>query len=379
MATRQPSKSAVLINPDPNDESGAEIAAIIQAEESITKALNAIGEGEQGGAVRVYRQGPGGYRDVEYLDTYPPSDFSMQAIQRDYGAGTYRVHVQGPDGAMLANQQVKVGKPRSGEAPRSETGMMPRNTAGDPMVLLMQNMMQTMLTGMERIADKMASAAPAAPAPSMKELAETLATLNGLRPAQAAPIEAPKDTLATFREFLELQSLLRSAGGEGNTEADIWAKMIDKFGEPVARVFSAMQQKQQAQALAAPATPATPAAQPNPIAQEPAAMNDAQKQQADAFAAVLYQAASRNSDPGTYADLILDQITPESPDEAALLAMLGASNWWELFTQQYPQAAQWPDWFARLREAILDAYKPENSADLTTGSGGGTTPAHGTG
>lgn len=290
-----------------------------------------------------------------------PTDYDLMTIARKFGSGDYRVklYVQHESGrfVMKANTIIPV-MLEAGEDARIEalrTGQSV-SASGAPVVSAAD------------IARAVAEAVKAVmPVPvaagsnlgMLKEVAEIVRTLAPQPTTTITPQFNPFDMMKIMAEMLrDSRSDDPLDRGVNATSTDVFLRLIDKFAPMFTEVLS-----KNGAAVAAlpapsghqPAQPATPA-QPvqNPTEQE--AMNGMKM----GLAFLVTQAAA-DSDPATYAEVVLDSV----PDEAITMFLQNPKPL-EYLAQFDPRVMQYAQWFTDLIAAVKDAMKDESSE---TGTG----------
>ena len=75
---------------------------------------------------------------------------------------------------------------------------------------------------------------------------------------------------------------------------------------------------------------------------------------------LLLSNAANDNDTMTYANLMLDVA-----GEDAAVEFANKPDWYETLCNEEPRAAQYPEWFGRLRNDVLELTKPENETNDT--------------
>lgn len=341
---------------------------------ALLDVLADVGGASTSAVVRIYRQGPNGYRDLTYLTECRPEEFTMQRLQSDYRGGTFRVHVR-DKGRLLANQEIKV------EPPAPPVGASSDMAALDPVMRQMQAMQDAMTKLLERIA-----APPAAPAaPSRQDIIQEMLQMKELF---AAPTRS-EDPVAQLLKFAELRKALTDVFPTGDAadaaKPGMLETALEKFGPALLQAFAVQQSRQPivpATAMPAPPGQATMAATPQPAAapihQPPAADTAAAPQPTDEGTAMLKHylqflavKADGDSDPDTYAGLIYDNLTPEQ-----MHTILDPANWFENLCALVPEISPFKEWFSEVREGVFERLKEEESAGTSGANPTGTTSDH---
>jgi hypothetical protein len=313
--------------------------------------------GEVSRAVRVFREGPGGYHDLTFLFPITPQEWletGLQKLQAEYGTGKYRIHLQDASGAFLVNKGIKV-------------------------------------EGIKRPDAPLAPAAPAAPAIDIKEIALTIAqtiaqtlqpilvhlaaprdpmqTLDGIKQIaemfKAAPVPPPASPLEGLKDAFGLMKLMREAmpgpgigDGEGKTSTFDYAmqKGLDMLSTAVSTGMLTIGKNPGVAAKvaenvqlppAATAAPATPAA---PVAQT---QEEKEIEEMNVFVRMqLRMANSRaasGADPKDFAEEVYNLIPEEIVTGMAIDA-----DWFSALVAQVPECAQHQAWFAKIRDSFIE-------------------------
>jgi hypothetical protein len=301
-----------------DDEAGA------SALDSVLSELGAVDQGR----ILVYRVSRQGGQ-LEYVATLTADEAQgeaslCEAIRRDYGGGTYRVHVR--DGAgLIANRRIDIAERRTPAAPDAGLAAVLTATLDRFQLQLTQALQVQRPQVSEADAEERALA-------RIKTMAEILGPRSG-----------GVDTgtvMETLTHGIELGKQLGGAGGGDNTGA----VMLESL-----RAFTTMLAQQ-------PVRRPVPARQaPAPAAALPAATAPAAPQQPDQVTAmrtllqVLLAGAQRDGDPELYAALVLDQLGDE-----AVAELLQQPDPVALLLQFEPAAAPHRDWLQAVAGELKD-------------------------
>lgn len=224
--------------PDPEERNDdlAELEAA-EIEGSVERALNELEENRQYARIRIYRQGPGGYRDQSFIDEILPNEYSVKFLADNYGGGIFHVKVyiprQDESGAdrgvkLICNKRVPVEGPP--KAPRRDTGdVTPMPSGGNDMFQLGR----IMTDGFKQLGELMVRSQP--PPKSTLEIAKELLALKGL----FADNRPQQDPFSMIEKLAGAMSALRPpAEGEGGAISE----MVRLFGPVVRDAY--LQQRQ---------------------------------------------------------------------------------------------------------------------------------------
>lgn len=239
---------------------------------------------------------------------------------------------------------------------------------------------------------------PAAPASGLKELIEAQVALKGLDP--------PKKE-GGIKDMLETLALLRDFDGEsrkGPGEKGIWdalTELAKSAGPKLGTILEAVQSRAAQSAggfISSPQPSGVPAGLPvllpatatghgsvlpaadesestilssqppltgqRPISQTLSQTNGAEQSDMNLMmirllpflrqqTAFLVQKAARNSEPGLYAELMLDNL-PAGVSASALTDFLKRDDWWSLLCNFDANVTPYAGWFEQLRNELID-------------------------
>lgn len=323
---------------------------------ALENVLSELGSSGADAKVNVYQIDE--KKNRAFVGSFMPSDFSIEQIQAQYGAGDYAVEVR-KDKKWLKKTVVKIAAPRNisaalvpqpvtgiGDAKILETmqngfkemGAMFANAlaglaANQPKPKTSMEMLQemTMMKELLGIGQNSAPAAPAADPMQMVELAMNLAEKIQPRVGEPGTGEVIMEAIKGFAPLLQ-QGLRQQA-------APVMSPPVPQ-NTPLPYIQTNLPQSQQ-QPQPAPA----PENQP-----ENDQMNIARKM----YLNLLVSNAQANNDPSTYANLMLD-----IAGEQAALEFANAPDWFERLCAEEPRAAGLRPWFDELRMMVLELTKPD--------------------
>jgi hypothetical protein len=307
---------------------------------------------------------------------YPAASFSLEAVQRDYGPGTYRIRVKGPGGKFIpggGTQKIRAAivrppseadefqKRESEERTRRETREAEeRKDARDLRSLLISTLAP--LVGNLLI-------------PKQTSVTELIAGLASLKSLQPEPKKEP-DQIEQLAKVMALANKMKGGGGwedilkEGlgilkpAIEAQAQAAKIapPSIPSPVP-VTPSITVNGSAPALAGPSAESTASASDPLASQPPNAEGDTMLSLArylpwlrTVVGSNVMQAA-KGGDPGLYAEVFLDNL-PEGLSAATVAAMLMRPDWFQLLCQLDARAQHYAGWFAKFRESCFEILTP---------------------
>lgn len=203
------------------------------------------------------------------------------------------------------------------------------------------------------------------PAPTMPEMMTALASLKSLAPEQTT------DPIDRALKLLDVIQDKAPSGGETGW-LDVVKEVIRAAGPTVGTVIEGAVQS--AMTRASP-TSTTPAAAPSGLLPAPSAAPggsvSATPQENPQMLGLLalipwlkqqlemaIQKASRGSDPVLIAERILDDL-PDSADPEQLLAFVQREDWWAQLQRLDARVLPYAQWFARMRQAMLEQFGQE--------------------
>lgn len=314
------------------------------------------------GVVRVYREGPGGYKDQILEQTYSLSEFEPGALLKPpFNGGKFRIYV-------TIDKKTQHFPLRVASRPAVETAAAPDAS------MVLAPVLAAMLEGFKQLGAQVANATAArASGMGVEETIRLMQTLNGFAGARAMPAQDP---IAMVREVLSLQKLVtpdRAALPEGEVDSGtIILRAMEIFGKPLADAMAQYNEEQAAMrggvrrpgarspALVVDNTAAQPAAQTVPTT--PAVDSNPEETQMNLKIAmvrpILIGVARSGADVEPYVDVMLDTFTAEELDK-----YINAADWKEQLLKTIPEAADVMPWFEKLRARVLEVVKETPHVD----------------
>lgn len=292
-------------------------------------------------------------RNKAFVRAFLPTEFSLEAVQSEYGPGDYEIHVR-KEGRLATRKVIKIAMPKNQPVapvanPAMETGKI----------------METMQNGFREMGTMFANALAglAANQPKQKTTMEMLQEMQMMREimgVNSAP--AGPDPMQLFEMANSIAEKITPRTGEPGT-GEIILNAIKEFGPVIS---------QAAQNAAANRPPVIPVPQIPPTILHPAnpehsaisaasqendQMNIARKM----YLNLLISNAQADNDPSTYAQLMLDVA-----GEQTALEFANAPDWFEKLCTEEPRALPYKQWFDELRGMVLELTKPELTENLTS-------------
>ena len=313
--------------------------------------------------VKIYRVVQG---NQVWLFDAAPREYFLPTLRDEYGGGTFLVVVYKENRIFKKKRLMIEAKPKKVEDRPAPTTQ--ENGAMFEVMRQMQEANRELLgqiaTAVSQRPDPMASMMQAVA--MMAQIKEVMGFGGGQNAVD--PMKQFRDSISIAREMMEM-----AGGGGGHDTSDVLMKAIESFAPMIAKAtekeLDAMPSK--TPALSSP-TPFRPIAGPQSLPVKPAApqppvggpemlIQMALKKNMP----MLMDKAAKGKDPGLYAEVVLDNI-PESffPQFVRFIAQPDALD---KMIAAYPPAAQYREWFAQLREAILadgeESEEEEGSED----------------
>jgi uncharacterized protein (DUF2267 family) len=354
------------------------------------------------GRVRVARKTakpgmPAGYMFSVPVDQVGSLDELLERIAAEYGGGDYKISLTNSAGQYLKNMQreIQIAEPVRKIEPVQHRESTPQNdnlSAVASMISAMQENTRAMVDSMRDAQQRQVESTNAI-------LLQALT--SGKESNQQA--QTPVDMMAmfgmfkevfggkkegdSFENFMQGLTLGRELASEGATESTLQTA-LKALGEPLLASVAAASAAQMPQQMAMQPNNQQQQRPPQQIAHESrqiapvqnnaenAGNNQAQKegeadmlrmlQQWQPYIQILATAAALDADKYIYAELLLDQIEPESLDTV----IMNDENYEKLFIF-VPNLQQFRQWFDELRKAVLDLREQDLIADQENGAESG--------
>lgn len=335
-------------------------------------------DADSGGGIHVYREGPGGYRDLTFVKAFAFGEFEPPMLQQPpFNGGKFRVHVRSASG-MLKNFPFRCEPANVSVEAKAATG------GTDAVAPLLAGMLE----GFRALSTQIAQVAQAPKGTSVEDTIKLFSLMQGMQ----APRGEPVDPLAQFERFLAVQKQLApdkapvNADGEVDT-GQIILQAMKTFGEPFAEIMKEGIAARRAhggqvvrplpQIPSPGATTAPPAlavvggtAANTTTANEAAPTVTPEEEEMNLKIAmvrpVLIASARAGLDVDTYADVVLNTFSDEEINK-----FINGDNWREELLKVIPEAAEVMPWFESLRTEVLEGMKPEEQQGNVDGTPAG--------
>lgn len=321
---------------------------------ALDAVLSELG-GIDNGRVGVYRIDRAG--GLEYVATLTPDEVQgeaslLEAIRRDYGGGSYRIHVRDAAG-LIANRRVSIAERKAPDP----------SGAGHQMVAVMERMQAQFAQALQAMT--LAQRPAVSEADAEEKVLARMQTMANILGTRSSGIDTSV-VMETLSQGIELGKQLggAAAGGQDSTGA-VMAESL--------KAFTAMMLAQQRAPVRRPVpVPArqVAAVPPQPVPQPEGPATTA-ADGADELAAmrtllqVVMTGARRESDPELYAELVADQLGDEGVNELLRLPDPVA-----LLVQLEPEADEHRTWLQALADALRVLQEEQRAADGDTTAAG---------
>lgn len=314
-----------------------------------------------GASVRIARLAPGA-DDYAYCATISVKAFEFERVKTMYGGGDYQITLLDSNGKYVKRRKFSVDPRIKGQLDKTGTDDPDANRPADPVsgsikeILTMQkdstSLLMTMMMESNKAQIAMMTAALSGKSSGggtgldMKDVIALLPFLIGKEKSEKF---GPREMMEFYREMKAL-----SAEDEKETGSPILEKIVEALPGIAARFSGAMKAAQ----------PGNPGNQPRrgPAAAPAALPVPAEETDLERVLKLTLNGARRNSDPGLYADMILDLVDDSNSDQ--IKNVLTQAGWFGLLFPEVPDAAALTPWMESLRTLILKTLdEPANAAD----------------
>lgn len=326
--------------------------------------------------VMIYKQGPGGYRDLTLINEVAPADFApIQLAQAPYNGGTFRIHIRSPSG-IIGNKELKVAP-----APQSLRMEQPQTQPQIDTLQLIRELSAASDIRMERMIQAMKP-------PDVDQLGMIERVAGILKSSQPVPQNNQgMDLGATLGVMAKMISLSKDLMPtpipvDANGNASDMGIMMSMAKEFVSAISASKQQAGTAVAL--PPAQQIEHATPNTVVNNDGLTDDEREEMRILEAMYKMQlrrackAATEKTDPTEYADSIYEML----PD-GELDAFVYDPEWFERLCVLEPNCKIHQQWFTAVKDAIVRFYKEDlteqqqqgktsndANSDSTNGAGG---------
>lgn len=333
-------------------------------EDRLNAVLSEVGNTGAGGFVSIFKLNHA-TKTWEFTDRRTVAEFENEGLPylaRTYGAGDYEMRIYNSDKKIHARPKVTISQ-------AAEQNAQPKTAPAGSEITQLAKIMTDGLQGIATLIAQGQRQQPAGQsrAEMLQEMIQMQTLFSGGKSAD------PIDTMTKM--FGLIKTIMPRAPGDENP----FLELVDKFA-PIVMESMSNAKNNQAALPAPPGTvvavpPAQPPQQPRPILRN---NQPANPQQAGAAAMsmqvkmqliYLCTQAARDSDPGPYASIIVDQLPREVLD-----GMINDANWLDSLAAIHPGVKKFPDWFEDLKTDVIEELEQQSAESLTSGNDGDIQP-----
>ncbi len=349
---------------------GSAVASSLEEDEdvSVSEIQDMLEDSSLNGAsVRIARLAPGA-DDFAYCATISVKAFEFERVKTMYGGGDYQITLLDSNGKYVKRRKFSVDPRIKGQLDKTGTDSPEADRPGDPMsgslkeILSMQkdstNLLMTMMmeNNKSQIAIMTAALTGKGSSGGGLDVKDVIALLPLLTGKDKSEKFGPRELMEFYREMKAL-----SADDGKESDSPILGKIVEALPQIAARFGGAMR--------AGPVVAAAP--EHRPAAAAPAAIQ-MHETDLERVLKLTINGARRNSDPGLYADMILDLIDDTNSDQ--IRNVLTQEGWFGLLFPDAPDAPALMPWMESLRTLILKTL--DESANEPANEGNGVSQEH---
>lgn len=331
----------------------------LSQEDILYNTLAEAGGEQSEGFVSIFRIHPDG-KKKEWLIRKENLEFQklgLPFLAERFGAGDYEIMIYSANGTIYRRPRVTIGK---------EAVAPSVNGSAD-----ISRVMEVMNANFTRLAETLArSAQPAAPVQSRTEMLNEMLLYKQLFGGGG------QDQMGSLKSMMEIvRSVMPRPEGAESTGYDLLMKLADSFAPMLA---SAVEKMPAALTLPAAAVAAAPAQRTLPVAPPAQTMTPeqigAQQMGIKLKMQLVYlcSEAKADSDPGPYAELIVDKVSTDF-----LNKFVNSEGWLSELAKIHPGVLEHEVWFSELREevaALLSGDSDSLTGNQNTGTDGEINP-----
>lgn len=313
-------------------------------------------------------------RQMEYVTRIENETFlsqnGLEMLAKNYGAGTYELKIYTGGGKLFK-------KPRVVISEAAAQRVAPASAGGNDAVLQIARAMQE---GFGKLGELILAVNKPAGG-DRKEFLQEMLTMKQLFGGDGGG-NGKQDSMDRLKETLQIANMLNGRGKNSDDEGgsngtDLLLKMIDSFGPALAGAFTAKNGGEPPVSLPAPGSPPSPVAPAGAVVtQQTLTPQQRGEQQMQLLfrqsLANLCAQAKDDLDPGPFGAIVVMRAP-----KAVLNNLVGNPDWFAELCRIYPGCSSYPQWFAELREAVIEELKEDDN--LTAGGDGGTNARTNTG
>lgn len=291
--------------------------------------------GGAGGRLYVTKLEP--REEAGACDSYLASEFTLERLRADYGAGKYLLLLRDSLGTIRRRGKIQLAR----QAVKPSTAAVDVDRVRGQAIEDYQRQTAPLLELNKTVIAALAGR-PASPAFDPLQL---LGIIKDLRELVTPPRERSGELDAVMKGVKLANELRGTGGAEGAGIADVMTEWLRTWR--VTRGLESESQPAAARELPPPA---------GPVNEEEAVSNFVQQLLVKQIG-VFLKGAEKETDPGVYAQLLLDQV----PEQfwPLIAERLNQPDWFEQIFKIDPRIGPQRPWFTGLREQFLAAISPE--------------------
>lgn len=337
--------------------------AVPTAEEGDLDALMAEVDDDEGFGIIKRRME--GESDLKYLARWKISQISLENIKQQFGGGVYDVAIRNKGGQLMRRARFSIdegfkGRHDSQNASNSVLSEMTRGNRSDPMLPLMMQMMQQQAAQQMQMMQAMMTS-------NAQIIGSVMGRANsggsgGIPPELLKVLLDKSSPESTIKMMRDLKELLPDGGGYEREDDGFMGKLMSAApamisalagGAAAAQQRSVVSPPPQQRLMAPPPVTVEPAP---PAPGAPAGMSGLLPAE---IKSLLLKAAERDADEVLYADLIIDQISPEGVTDELVEMLTNDAAFYALIGDV---PAPLMPWFQKLRLTLVTPGEEEEPA-----------------
>lgn len=332
------------------------------AEEGDLDALMAEVDDDEGFGIIKRRME--GESDLKYLARWKISQISLENIKQQFGGGVYDVAIRNKGGQLMRRARFSIdegfkGRHDSQNASNSVLSEMTRGNRSDPMLPLMMQMMQQQAAQQMQMMQAMMTS-------NAQIIGSVMGRANsggsgGIPPELLKVLLDKSSPESTIKMMRDLKELLPDSGGYEREDDGFMGKLMSAAPAMISALAGGAAAAQQRSVVSAPpqrlmAPPPVTVEPAPPAPGAPAGMSGLLPAE---IKSLLLKAAERDADEVLYADLIIDQISPEGVTDELVEMLTNDAAFYALIGDV---PAPFMPWFQKLRVTLVTPGEEEEPA-----------------
>jgi len=335
---------------DENDELPEDVA--------LQNIISEFGSDAEGAKVNVYLVEPN--KPLAFVKSYTPLEFSLEALQLEYGPGDYQVRVYAGRG-LRSRKNIRIAKPIM---PVPQVQFHQPQQDQNKLVEAMQAGFQSMATMFSQSLERM-NATITQNAPKPKSTLEQLQEFQLMKEVFGGNQQS-SDPMKVIELAKEFAGMMNPQPADENS---LLMEGIKTFGPLLSQQLSGAPQGHAPQlnhqprpVLNAPISGqvqiaphvVVPAPVLEPVSSSIQPVQDAPDMIINMYIRTLVANAKADNDPVTYANVILDLVGEETAK-----GFISRPDWFDEIVKRNAEATPYREWFEELKNAIFLLTNPE--------------------